>query len=132
MAHFLDLDGLQTLWNSIVAKIGSSITTALQENYGHMRNISMTIAGQSSGTINLKPNGTYSVWLVVAGYNSASAIYDYVGLVFIGTSTHVMDIAKGASSNLTITIASDGTATVTNGVSTYARVGFTRVYRSDS
>lgn len=165
MAHFLDLDGLQTLWNSIVAKIGDMIstkadlaspaltgtpkaptaasgtnttqiaTTAFVQTaispFGYLYSISLSIAGRASGTANLKPDtGAYSVWLITVGYNSASGVYDYAGLIFVGTSSHVFEIAKGASSDITITISNEGVATIANGVTVYARVGLTRLYKS--
>lgn len=229
MAHFLDLDGLETLWDSIVSKIGSMIsaktaTTAppmngtaavgtsdkfakedhvhasdtsklnltggemsgdidmmdnqikfrggtygavfgqangarvyplatptqdydastkkyvddsistLTSSIGRLRQAqaSAAIAGGASGTIDMSAgSGLHRAYLVISTSNASSAIYDYVGLLYLNTqngTTHVLDVAKGSSANVTFVADQNGVITVTNNMSTYCRVSAVQIY----
>lgn len=93
---------------------------------------SAAIAGGASGTIDMSAgSGLHRVYLVISTSNSASAVYDYVGLLYLNTqngTTHMLDVAKGSSANITFTADQYGVITATNNMNTYCRVSAVQIY----
>lgn len=107
------------------------VTSAL----GHMYQAQLAVAGGGTGTIDLDENimsgSTYTVFLVSAAYNSAGPTYDYVGLLFLNKTagtTHVLDIAKGNSANVTFSVGSGNILTIANGVNIFCRASVIQIY----
>lgn len=107
------------------------VTSAL----GHMYQAQLAVAGGGTGTIDLDDNimsgSTYTVFLVSAAYNSTGPSYDYVGLLFLNKTagtTHVLDIAKGNSANVTFSVGSGNILTIANGVNIFCRASVIQIY----
>lgn len=115
---------------TLVTQMGM-VTSAI----GHMYQAQLAVAGGGTGTIDLDANimsGTsYTAFIVSATYNVGAPNYDYIGLLFLNKTsgiTHVLDIAKGSSSNVTFSIDSNNVLTIANGVGVYARCSILQIY----
>lgn len=114
--------------------VDDNIST-LTSSIGRLRQAqaSAAIAGGASGTIDMSDlnGGQHRAYLVFSTSNSTSPNYDYVGLLYLNTSngtTHVLDIVKGSSTNVTFSATQNGVITATNNMSTYCRVSAVQIY----
>ena len=120
---FRSLEGTQAYDAGRIDDAEEAIS-ALTNSLGRLRQAqaSAAIAGGASGTIDMSAgSGLHRVYLVISTSNASSAVYDYVGLMYLNTqtgTTHVLDVAKGSSANITFTADQYGVITATNNMNT--------------